>query len=90
MPIKAVVLFYFRYTPFGIIFLVASKIVSMDDPVAEFTGLGWYILCVLVGLAVHAFIVLPVIYVIFTRKNPFVLLLNMGQALLTALGTASR
>lgn len=77
------------FTPFGLIFLVAAKIVSMENPEEEFAMLGWYIMTVLVGLAIHAFVVLPLIYIIFTRKNPFALLLNMGQALLTALGTAS-
>ena len=78
-----------RYTPIGVCFLVAGKIISMDN-LDEFTTLGWYIMTVLVGLFLHGFIVLPIIYVVFARKNPFKLLIHMSQALITALGTASR
>ena len=63
---------------------------SMDDPETDFKLLGWYIMTVLVGLAAHGFIVLPVLFFLFTRKNPFLHIQYMGKALLTALGTASR
>ena len=79
-----------RFAPIGICFILASKIASMHDPAKDFAALGYYMLTVLLGLAIHGFIILPVIYIIFTRKNPYALLLHVGQALLTALGTASR
>ena len=79
-----------RYTPIGVCFLLASKLISMDDLEEEFKSLGWYIMTVLIGLFAHGFIVLPLIYVMFTRKNPFRLFGHMLRALLTALGTASR
>ena len=62
----------------------------MDDPEEAFLQLAWYMLCVIVGLVIHGFIVLPLIYFFFVRRNPFRLMFNMLQALLTALGTASR
>ena len=62
----------------------------MEDPAAAFESLGWYMMTVLVGLAIHAFVILPAIYFILARKNPYKLMLHMAQALLTALGTASR
>ena len=83
-------IFPLRYTPVGVMFLVAGKLVKMDDIEEEFRTLGWYIMTVLLGLFIHGFVVLPVIYALFTRKNPFLLIMHMGQALATALGTASR
>lgn len=77
------------YTPIGVMFLVAGKLVKMEDIEEEFKTLGWYIMTVLLGLFIHGFVVLPIIYALFTRKNPFLLIMHMGQALVTALGTAS-
>ena len=79
-----------RFSPIGIAFLLAGKIVGMADPEQAFLQLAWYMMTVLLGLAIHGFIILPLIYVIFARKNPFKHLFHMTQALLTALGTASR
>jgi len=62
----------------------------MKDPAESFIQLGWYMMTVLLGLAIHEFITLAIIYFVFTRRNPFRLMLQMSQALLTALGTASR
>ena len=62
----------------------------MDDPLREFAALGVYMGTVTAGLLIHAIIVLPVIYLIFVRKNPFKFMYNMLGALILALGTASR
>jgi solute carrier family 1 (high affinity glutamate transporter) protein 3 len=62
----------------------------MKNPANEFAQLGWYMMTVLIGLFIHGLLVLPLIYFIFTRKNPYILLFQVGQALLTAFGTASR
>ncbi|MBN2216932.1 MAG: dicarboxylate/amino acid:cation symporter [Pirellulales bacterium] len=50
---------------------------------------GWYVVTVLVGLAIHALVVLPAILFFFTGRNPYRFLLQMSQALLTAFSTAS-
>ncbi|XP_029475974.1 neutral amino acid transporter B(0) [Rhinatrema bivittatum] len=77
------------YAPVGIMFLVAGKIVEMDDVVALFTSLGKYICCCIVGHAIHGLLVLPLIYFIFTRKNPYKFLWGIFTALATAFGTSS-
>ncbi len=46
-------------------------------------------LTVLVGLAIHSLLTVAGIYWFFTRKNPYRLVLQMAQALLTAFSTAS-
>lgn len=80
----------FRYSPVGIIFLIASKLVEMEDLGTMFEQLAYYMVTVLSGLFIHAFIVLPIIYFVFTRKNPFTFMAGMIKAILTAWGTASR
>ena len=62
----------------------------MENPGEMFTQLGYYMLTVLVGLAIHTFIILPLVYLVITRKNPYKFMYGMLQALLTAWGTASR
>ena len=50
---------------------------------------GAYFFTVLAGLAVHAFVTLPLLLWAFTRRNPFRFMYQMSQALLTAFSTAS-
>ncbi|XP_017564397.1 neutral amino acid transporter B(0) [Pygocentrus nattereri] len=77
------------YAPLGIMFLVAAKIVEMEDVGKLFASLGKYIACCVVGHAVHGLLVLPLIYFLITRKNPFTFLLGLITALATAFGTSS-
>ncbi|EDL42080.1 neutral amino acid transporter B(0) [Mus musculus] len=77
------------YAPVGILFLVASKIVEMKDVRQLFISLGKYILCCLLGHAIHGLLVLPLIYFLFTRKNPYRFLWGIMTPLATAFGTSS-
>lgn len=77
------------YAPVGILFLVAGKIVEMKDVGMLFASLGKYILCCLLGHAIHGLLVLPLIYFLFTRKNPYRFLWGILTALATAFGTSS-
>lgn len=79
-----------RYAPIGILFLIAGKIVEMDDITAMGSQLGMYTVTVISGLVIHATIVLPLLYFAITKKNPFVFIGGLLQALITALGTSSR
>ncbi|KAJ3585165.1 hypothetical protein NHX12_013886, partial [Muraenolepis orangiensis] len=76
------------YMPVGILFLIAAKIIEVDDW-AIFGKMGLYMATVLTGLAIHGVFVLPLIYFLFVRKNPFTLMLHMAQALVTALMISS-
>ena len=50
---------------------------------------GMFVLTVLVGLGFHAFVTLALIYWLVTKKNPYVYMKQMSEALLTAFSTAS-
>lgn len=80
----------FRYAPVGILFLIAGKIVEMDDLTQMGGQLGMYTITVIIGLLIHGVIILPTLYFAITRQNPFVFIGGLLQALVTALGTSSR
>ncbi|CAF1204423.1 unnamed protein product [Adineta ricciae] len=77
------------YSPVGIMFLVAGKILEIEDLIKLAQSLGMYALTVLTGLAIHSLITLPLIYYAVTRKNPFAFYAGMLQAWLTGIGTGS-
>ncbi|XP_015220952.1 excitatory amino acid transporter 5-like [Lepisosteus oculatus] len=77
------------YFPFGIVFLVAGKILEMEDPSEVGQKLGMYAITVLSGLLIHGLILLPLFYLILTRKNPFKFIRGLLQALVIALATSS-
>ncbi|XP_077834189.1 excitatory amino acid transporter 4 isoform X6 [Macaca mulatta] len=78
-----------RYAPVGILFLIAGKILEMEDMAVLGGQLGMYTLTVIVGLLLHAGGVLPLIYFLITHRNPFPFIGGMLQALITAMGTSS-
>ncbi|XP_069464268.1 neutral amino acid transporter A [Ambystoma mexicanum] len=77
------------YVPLGIMFLVASKIIEMDDIVLLVTSLGKYIFASILGHIIHGGLVLPFIYFAFTRKNPFSFLAGLITPFATAFATCS-
>ncbi len=81
-----------KVAPLGIFCLVTARFGEAQAEgqfVEVLSQLGWYVLTVLTGLAIHAFITLPLIFAFFARKNPFRFMYQMSQALLTAFSTAS-
>ncbi|EGI64976.1 PREDICTED: excitatory amino acid transporter-like [Acromyrmex echinatior] len=86
---KLVTIVVVWYSPFGIMCLIAGKIMSITNLAATAQMLGLYMVTVVLGLMIHAIITLPSIYWFMTRKNPAVFFRGMMQAWVTALGTAS-
>uniref|UniRef100_A0A665UVU2 Amino acid transporter n=1 Tax=Echeneis naucrates TaxID=173247 RepID=A0A665UVU2_ECHNA len=76
------------YMPIGILFLIAAKIIEVEDW-EIFRKMGLYMVTVLSGLAIHSTICLPLIFFIIVRKNPYTFTLGMAQALVTALMISS-
>nr|XP_031545638.1 excitatory amino acid transporter 4 [Vicugna pacos] len=77
------------YAPVGILFLIAGKILEMEDMAVLGGQLGMYTLTVIVGLFLHAGGILPLIYFLITHRNPFPFIGGILQALITAMGTSS-
>lgn len=77
------------YAPVGILFLIAGKIVEMKDLAQVGGQLGMYTVSVTVGLLIHGLFVLPLLYFLVTKKNPYSFIGGLLQALITALGTSS-
>ncbi|XP_041108896.1 neutral amino acid transporter A-like [Polyodon spathula] len=77
------------YVPIGIMFLIGSKILEMEDVVLLVTSLGKYIFASILGHLIHGGIVLPLIYFGFTRKNPFSFLSGLITPFTTAFATCS-
>lgn len=71
-------------------FLIAGKILELDDPAKVGQQLGMYMVTILLGLTIHALIILPGIYFALSRKNPYRIMWGVNQAWVTAIGTASR
>ena len=77
-------------TPIGVFFLVAWTVgkIGFESIVGP---LGWYMTTVLIGLAIHGFLVLPLVLWICTgmKHQPYRFMWRMKRALLTAIGTDS-
>ena len=75
-------------TPMGVFALLAWAVARVGLGVFA-DAIGTYMITVLVGLSIHALVILPVICFVFARCNPFRYMHQMRQALLTAMGTDS-
>ncbi|XP_030852419.1 excitatory amino acid transporter 1-like [Strongylocentrotus purpuratus] len=87
--IMVMVGFIIWLSPVGVFFLVLGKILSMDDWALVFEQIGMYSATVILGLLIHGFIILPLLYLVFTRSNPFVFIKGVAPAMVTAFATAS-
>lgn len=70
-------------------FLIAAKIIEMDSIAATVQSLGWYFLTVMLGLFLHGFGTIAVIFFLGTRKLPYGFIAKLSQVLATAFGTGS-
>ncbi|XP_031780641.1 excitatory amino acid transporter 3 isoform X2 [Nasonia vitripennis] len=76
-------------SPLGVTFLVAAQILDVKDFSSIVTSLGMYFLTVLLGLILHGFGTLSLIFFLCTRELPFRAIGKMSQVMVTAFGTAS-
>ncbi|HID48635.1 MAG TPA: dicarboxylate/amino acid:cation symporter, partial [Chromatiales bacterium] len=83
--------FIMKFAPLGVFGLVAKVIAGMrSEQLADLaTSLGSFFLTVLLALAVHAFVTLPILLKLVGRVRPLRQYAAMAPALLTAFSTAS-
>ncbi|XP_025833854.1 excitatory amino acid transporter 1 [Agrilus planipennis] len=76
-------------SPLGVFFLVTAQVLKIKSFAALVGQLGMYFFTVLLGLFIHGFVTLSIIYFVCTRTLPFKTIAGMSQVLATAFGTAS-
>lgn len=70
--------------------MIAARVAEMEDVWLSMQKLGMFIATVSIGLIIHTLVVLPIVYFAVTRKNPYVFIKGLRDALMTAFGIASR
>ncbi len=86
------ILLLMKIAPLGIFCLVTARFGHAQAGGKFMTLLqtqAGYMMTVLIGLGLHAFVTLPLLYYATTRKNPYRFFGQMSQAILTAFSTAS-
>ena len=82
-----ITLFIIRFAPIGVFALIAATVTRTGfDAIAP---LAWFFVTVVVALAIHAFIILPVAIKVMAKRSPTRHLKAMSPALATAFSTAS-
>ena len=76
-----------KLSPIGVFGLII-KTVSISD-LNLFYSVGKYMLTIALGLSMHLFIVLPLLFIITTRMNPLLHFKAMASAMATAFSTSS-
>jgi len=73
--------------PLGVLGLIFKSTITFDSSVVG--GLGKYFATIFIGLTLHFLIVMPILLVLFTRRNPVSHYRHMLDAILTAFSTSS-
>lgn len=71
----------------GILFLVATNIVKIDNMAETAKRLSLYMITVILGLIVHALFTIQMLYFLATRKNPLIFMKGMLQVIIYSLIT---
>ena len=85
-----ITMFVIKFTPIGIFGIVSVIIAENSENLAAIFGrMGVYMLTVIVALAIHGIITLPLLMRILGKANPVQHARNMSVPLLTAFSTSS-
>ncbi|KAJ8299196.1 hypothetical protein KUTeg_023256 [Tegillarca granosa] len=83
-------LFFCRSTPIGVACLIAKEIASTENINEDFRKLGMFVLTVMIGLFIIGFVMLPLVYIIVKKSNPFRFLATLIEPILiTFAGTST-
>jgi Na+/H+-dicarboxylate symporter len=86
------VMLLMNVAPIGIFCLVTARFGKAQAEGKfwdELAQISWYFATVIIGLGIHALVILPLIFWVVRRENPYRYMMQMSQALLTAFSTAS-
>ncbi|KAK5953034.1 hypothetical protein OHC33_006156 [Knufia fluminis] len=86
--ITIAITFLIYLAPIGVFFLILGNIMTLDMSSVG-VNLGVLIGASLAGMAIHLFIILPIIYFAVVRQNPYTLWAKCSPAWITAWGSAS-
>jgi len=78
-----------HFGPLGILSLVLYQILRIEDIGSTVSQMGLYILTILIVLFIHAWILMPLVFLIITRKNPYRFMYNVMDVLPTVITTSS-
>jgi len=76
-----------QFLPFGVFGLIAKAVASTGFEL--FRAVAMYMVTIAIGLTIHIFVILPVVFWLFTRINPIYHYKAMASALATAFSTSS-
>lgn len=76
-------------TSIAVASIITEKLLSIDNLPEIFSQLALFMFCVVFGLVLHQLVVLPLIYFIFVRKQPYTFLANLIDPWITAFAASS-
>lgn len=66
------IMYIMWFVPFGVASLISKAIYDMDTNLGDtMEQVAWYFATVFIGLMIHWFIVLPIIFFVIVRTNPY-------------------
>ncbi|OWF47183.1 excitatory amino acid transporter-like [Mizuhopecten yessoensis] len=77
------------FTPLGILSLIAASVASITQLEEMFRALGMFVGVVTLGIAVHQLILMPLIFFVSTRRNPYRFAVQIGKAWMIGLASTS-
>ena len=75
------------FLPIGVFGLIAKAVASTGFTL--FKAVGWYMVTIASGLTIHIFIVLPIVFYLFTKINPLKHFKAIASAMAAAFSTSS-
>jgi Na+/H+-dicarboxylate symporter len=69
--------------------VIAGKILSVEKLGLVMSQLGWFIFTVVLGILLYQLVIMQLLYLLITRRNPYTFYCGFVQATLTAFATAS-
>jgi len=75
------------FLPFGVFGLIAKAVASTGFTL--FKAVAWYMVTIASGLTLHIFVILPIVFYLFTKINPLKHFKAIASAMATAFSTSS-